>query len=223
MGGELHHCVKVLRTSIGETVEIVDGKGGVGIGQLESFDKRQAHIQLDNPLLKMPKAALPILAIAIPKNPSRWEYFLEKATEIGVSEIIPLICKRSDKSKIREERNHQIILSAFKQARQLYLPDLHSPTSILDVLSNEKYSDLETYIAHCEQDGQHQNPYLGVLHQRKSTSIILVGPEGDFTSDEIEAAKSKGYQAVSLGDSRLRVETAGIVACNIIKCIDQLT
>jgi 16S rRNA (uracil1498-N3)-methyltransferase len=215
-GTERHHCVKVLRTVLGEEVEIVDGKGGLATGRLISGDKRSAIIELTGQVVIQPEIPMPTIAMAIPRHPSRWEYFLEKSTEIGVGEIIPLVCARSDKSRIREERSRQIVLSAFKQSRRHYLPRLADPVEFSKILES---AYPERYIAHC---GDTAADFLGDCHKKGKKAIVLIGPEGDFTAEEISLAEEAGFGSVSLGDTRLRVETAGLAACTILRCIDQL-
>ncbi len=214
-GKERDHCIRVLRMQVGDEVELVNGSGDVHVAELKEADKQQARFHI---LRSTHHEALtvPDVAIAIPKNPSRWEFFLEKATEIGVGRIFPLLVTRSEKRRIREERNSQIIQSAFKQALHHYMPLLNEPIALQDLLQRkDDYHQL--FIAHCASG---ETPYLGHVYQRREKSLIFIGPEGDFTTEEISLATETGCQPVSLGASRLRVETAGITVCNIIQCIE---
>lgn len=211
-GKEKEHCIKVLRTQIGEELEIVDGKGNVFLGELKSSNKSTATITISNKLevtALLPKVSI---AICIPKSPSRWEWFLEKATEIGVHKIIPLIAKRSEKKHIRKDRNEQILLSAFKQSGHLFIPELHEPIAFSKMINNCSEWN-QKFIAHCEED---EKFFLGDKYKKGENAIILIGPEGDFSPEEITLALENGFKPVSLGNSRLRVETAGVVASGII-------
>jgi len=144
------------------------------------------------------------------KNTSRFEWFLEKATEIGVSEIIPLICERTEKQKFRHDRVKGICVSAILQSQQTWLPVLHEPIKYVeDINSTKEKRELQKFIAHCDdQTGKRNLSTLKPL----SHSTILIGPEGDFTKDEIQFALENEFIPVSLGETRLRTETAGVVA-----------
>jgi len=219
---ERDHCIKVLRTVTGEEVEIVDGCGGLWRGILDHYDKRNAIVKLEKKMEIMPASfeyRRPVIATAIPKNHSRWETFLEKATEIGMEMVVPIVSDRSEKSNVRMERSRQIILSAFKQSRQLYLPEIRPVIKFADLVNEYSSFPSEKYIAYCSSE---ENPHLGVMHKGGLHSIVLIGPEGDFTSEEISLATGKGFTGVSLGSGILRVETAGIMACNIIQCSAQI-
>ena len=151
------------------------------------------------------------IAISLLKNTNRFEWFLEKVTEIGVSEIIPLICERTEKEKFRHDRMNQICISAMLQSQQVWLPVLHEPLP----LSNQtikQFIHQQKFIAHC-YDGYKQQ----LNHQTiNPSSLILIGPEGDFTKAEIELAMQNNFVPVSLGETRLRTETAGVVAAAIL-------
>jgi 16S rRNA (uracil1498-N3)-methyltransferase len=216
-GSEKEHCIKVLRTQIGETVEVVDGKGNVFEGQLSSSEKLTATLTIIKKLAI--QAILPAISvgICIPKNPSRWEWFLEKSTEIGVNKIMPIISKRSEKPTIRKDRNEQIILAAFKQAGQLYLPQLAQPIAFEKFIQTSEFNFAKKFIAHCEEN---ERTFLADKYKKGEEAIVLIGPEGDFTSEEIKLAVQKGFEPISLGNSRLRVETAGVVAVGMINWLN---
>jgi 16S rRNA (uracil1498-N3)-methyltransferase len=150
------------------------------------------------------------IGISLLKNTGRFEWFLEKATEIGVTEIIPLLCERTEKQHFRYERMRQIVISAMMQSKQTWLPSLQEPAPVAKVFNASTY-DIK-YIAHCEDELK--SPLADFRKPRKAQ--ILIGPEGDFTSDEISAAREKGYVPVSLGETRLRTETAGVVAAVLL-------
>lgn len=150
------------------------------------------------------------IAISLLKNTSRFEWFLEKATEIGVTEIIPLLCERTEKQHFRYDRMKQILISAMMQSKQAWLPVLHEPTVFSEVITSSVYQS--KLIAHCEDEAKQSiKDFLG------SNSIqILIGPEGDFSQGEISLALQNNYKAVTLGNTRLRAETAGVVAATLL-------
>jgi 16S rRNA (uracil1498-N3)-methyltransferase len=150
------------------------------------------------------------IAISLLKNTNRLEWFLEKATEMGISEIIPLLCQRTEKQQFRFDRMNQILISAMLQSQQTWLPVLQQPTKIEEVIA--KAVDTQKLIAHCEETNKQQILQLAITKEVQ----ILIGPEGDFTTTEINLALHKGYLPVSLGDSRLRTETAGVVAAALL-------
>ena len=216
-GKEKEHCIKVLRTQLGEQVEIVDGQGSLFVGELGESDKHTAIIRHLSKVNQYTDCPLITIACCIPKNASRWEFFLEKATEIGVKKIIPLIAKRSEKSNIRHDRNEQILISALKQSGHLYLPELEAPQKLNDFIKSVKDPTVVKFIAHCDE--QHKE-FLGHQYKKGEEALILIGPEGDFTPEEIKLALSHHFKPVSLGASRLRVETAGIVAAGMINWVN---
>jgi 16S rRNA (uracil1498-N3)-methyltransferase len=151
------------------------------------------------------------MAVAPTKNNDRFEWFLEKATEIGVHEITPILCERSERKTIKYERYDKVIQSAMKQSFQAYLPKLNPLTTLSDFLKEDTEGML--FIAHCENSEKYE--LKRTLAPDKPTTI-LIGPEGDFTTEEIKKAKARGYLPVSMGKTRLRTETAAIVACTTV-------
>ena len=145
------------------------------------------------------------------KNVSRFEWFLEKATEIGVGEIIPLICERTEKEKFRQDRLQQILISAMLQSQQCHMPLLQEPLAFNKAV-NLNFE--QKFIAHCTDE---KKAPLSTQSKRSTSSLILIGPEGDFTNIEIELALNKKFVPVSLGENRLRTETAGIVAATLLQ------
>ncbi len=219
-GKEKEHCVRVLRVKEGEEVEIVDGKGSVFVGELMQVNKKEAVVEIRKQTEhELENSNHLTIASCVPKNSSRWEWFLEKATEVGVERFMPLISSRSEKKNIRRERSEHIILSAFKQSGQLFLPKLEDPIAFNDLLDSDTHLRAQKFVAHC---GHEDKVHLANRYVKGNDAIILIGPEGDFTLEEISAAKEKGYFPVSLGDSRLRVETAGVVSAGIINWINAI-
>jgi 16S rRNA (uracil1498-N3)-methyltransferase len=218
-GDEAYHAIKVLRCQPGEQVETINGKGQLFSAVIESVQKDSiflCEVTLQQEIFSNPNKLS--IAIAPTKNPSRLEWFLEKATEIGIDQIYPVATTRTEKTNLKYDRLENIILAAVKQSKQLFIPRLHPIQSLEQAFSNFQMDSFSNYfIAHC---GDGQPPFLGQLYQKGTRALLLIGPEGDFTREEIESALNKNYQAVSLGSSILRVETAGVVACTIVNAIN---
>lgn len=207
---ELHHCLQVLRAKDGETVEIIDGSGHLWEAELQIVSKKQVFIPLKKVLTEETSNNAPcILAVALTKNIDRIEWLLEKATELGLKEFYPIITHRTERKQTRMDRLEKIIVSATKQSERLWKPILHEPIDFKDFLQKE--NQYSKYIGHCE-DEESKTPFSDV-YQKGQSAVVLIGPEGDFTEEEIRSALSKGYTPVSLGDARLRVETAALAAC----------
>lgn len=202
-----HHASHVLRMRSGDLLQLTDGRGTLHRCRIDEMDKRACRLTLlDTQYIAPPGASLH-LAISFTKNPSRIEWFLEKATEIGVQSITPLLCRRSEKVHQKTERFEKILVSAMLQSQQAYLPLLHPPTPLDAVLQG---SEEVKCIAHCVENGERRS-LQEVLQPQKNT-LILIGPEGDFTPEEITSCLPV-CEAVSLGQKRLRTETAGLFAC----------
>lgn len=204
---EFHHCCKVLRQKIGDTIEVTNGKGTFATANIQSISKRSATLQITSTRKKEPTKTKVILAIAPPKNRTRWEWLIEKTVEIGVTDIIPMITKRTERHKLNEDRTHKILRSAALQSMRSYHPTLHPVLEFSQVLNSE-FSTGSKFIASFSED----NPFLTSLNPTHQQSIILIGPEGDFTEDEILAAKEHSYSCVNISRNRLRTETAAVVA-----------
>ena len=208
--------IQVLRKKAGDKLHFIDGVGGIYEGEVMEVHKKQCVLSIlqHTPAYNQRKVHLHI-AIAPTKNINRLEWFLEKATEIGIDEITPILCDRSERKKIRNDRLEKILLSAAKQSLKAYLPKLNELTDYQSFIKKE--NDNLKYIAYCNDDN--------LNHLKKEYSIpqnvtILIGPEGDFSEKEIQLALENNFKGISLGDSRLRTETAGIVACHIINLTD---
>jgi len=214
---EAQHLTKVLRGRIGDKVEVLNGNGFLYEGKIANLQKHEVQIEITQ-VLKEQEENLNKLSIAIcpTKNPSRLEWFLEKATEIGIVNIFPIISERTEKATLKHERLQQIIISAAKQSGQLFFPTLHQIQSLKEFQQSPNLLFDSFFIAHCEDEKQH----LKNLYKKDKTALLLIGPEGDFSSKEIELSINKNYIPVSLGNSILRVETAGVVACSIIQMMN---
>ena len=214
---EAQHLTKVLRGRIGDKVEVLNGNGFLYEGKIANLQKHEVQIEITQ-VLKEQKENLNKLSIAIcpTKKPSRLEWFLEKATEIGIVNIFPIISERTEKATLKHERLQQIIISAAKQSGQLFFPTLHQIQSLKEFQQSPNLLFDSFFIAHCEDEKQH----LKNLYKKDKTALLLIGPEGDFSPKEIELSINKNYIPVSLGNSILRVETAGVVACSIIQMMN---
>ncbi len=210
--------LKVLRKKEGDELVIVDGRGKRYAAILKSIDKKSSLLTIKS----LFEAKFPItqvdIAIAPTKNIARFEWFLEKATEIGISNIFPILCEHSERSRIRLDRLDKIIVSAMKQSNRLFLPSLYELNKFDTFLSGYQHNG-QKFIAHCEDQPKRQ---LSTNYQKHQDVLILIGPEGDFSTAEIEMAVSARFEPVSLGDYRLRTETAGIVACHTIQLLNEL-
>jgi 16S rRNA (uracil1498-N3)-methyltransferase len=208
---ESKHATKVLRKKKGDTLNFTDGKGGFYKAEITIADTRKCKLQIISTEKKEKQHNYYLhIAIAPTKNIDRFEWFLEKATEIGIDEITPIICNHSERRIIKPARGNRILLSAMKQSLKFHLPKLNEIISLKDFL--KKDFEGAKYIAHCE-DGK-KNELKTVSKAEKS--LILIGPEGDFSPKEIELALQNQFKAVSLGTSRLRTETAGILAVHTV-------
>lgn len=207
------HVVQVLRMKIGEELNLTDGKGSLLQCQIVDDNRKQCRVVIqsktDNP---KPQKQITI-AISLLKNTNRFEWFLEKATEIGVTEIIPLLCERTEKEKFRFDRLNGICISAMLQSQQTSLPLLSEPVEYKKWIG--KLTASQKLIAHCENEQTKQ--LLSTAQLLSVDPLICIGPEGDFTPAEITMALDNGFIPVSLGETRLRTETAGVVAATLLK------
>ena len=208
---ESKHATKVLRKKEGDILNFTDGKGGFYKAEITVADTKKCRLQIISSEQKPKQHNYHLhIAIAPTKNMDRYEWFLEKATEIGIDEITPIICEHSERKVIKTERCNRILLSAMKQSLKLHLPKLNETITLKDFLKQDFEGN--KYIAHCE-DGEKTE-----LRKEEKTekTLILIGPEGDFSPTEVELALENQFKTVSLGGSRLRTETAGIVAVHTI-------
>jgi 16S rRNA (uracil1498-N3)-methyltransferase len=206
------HISQVLRMQEGEQIIITNGKGYTLNSTIVSADKKKTKVKITGKQFSERPIPQNTIAISLIKNNNRFEWFVEKAAEIGISKIIPLICRRSEKANFKMERTKSILISAVLQSQQSWLPELSKPIKISEVIKNEKYD--QKFIAHCVDDEKKE---LKNLSRTMASKIILIGPEGDFTEEEIQKSIQQNYIPVSLGETRLRTETAGIVAAVLLK------
>ena len=211
---ESKHITRVLRKKEGDILNFTDGKGNLIVSEITSSDTKKTRVKVIEKIKKEKGHDYYLhIAIAPTKNMDRFEWFLEKATEIGIDEITPIICDRSERKVVKIERCNRILLSAMKQSLKFHKPKLNEAISFTDFIKRD--FDGSKYIAHCEKGKKIE------LKDRKTEkkTLILIGPEGDFYPTEIEKADNNNYQAISLGNNRLRTETAGVVAVATINII----
>jgi 16S rRNA (uracil1498-N3)-methyltransferase len=207
------HITQVLRMKAGEPVLITNGKGTVLTAGILSPDKKKTEVQIIRQNFSPYPGPEISIAISLIKNTHRFEWFAEKATELGIFSIIPLLCRRTEKTHFRSERIRSILVSAMLQSRQAWLPAISEPRKITDLIKEDGYG--LKFIAHCAEE--ERTDLKDIPGGRGSSAIILIGPEGDFTQEEIADSVRQHYVPVSLGATRLRTETAGVVAAVLLK------
>jgi len=210
------HIIQVLRMKKGEALTLADGKGNLMSAEIIDDHKKRCGVRITGTQFIPADPRRITIAISLLKNSNRFEWFLEKVTEIGVQEIIPLICERTEKQKFREERMQNILISAMLQSKQPWLPVLHSPLVYEMIFSKEEIMHTsQKFVAHCMEDQKRK--LADLVNESLPSQIILIGPEGDLTAQEVQLAVENHFDGVSLGDTILRTETAGIVAATILR------
>lgn len=216
---ESAHAIKVLRLKEGALIDIIDGKGLLCSAKIAAANAKHCEFQIiEKKIMQKTNVRYLHIAIAPTKNIDRFEWFVEKATEIGVSNISPVLCRYSERKTLKIERLEKIIVSACKQSQQFYFPNIKELTGFEEFIISASNNSAQKFIAHCLQT---EKPYLKDVCLPDKDTIILIGAEGDFSSEEIELAEKYGFVAVSLGNSRLRTETAGVIACATFQFVNQ--
>jgi 16S rRNA (uracil1498-N3)-methyltransferase len=214
---ESHHAVKVLRLQRGDKINLVDGNGTLYKAIIADVNPKNTRVSIEETIPEFEKRSYQLhIAISPLKNTDRFEWFLEKATEIGIDEITPLVCKRTEKKGFNFDRAKRIIESAMKQSIKAYCPILNSPVIFSDFINRNNLST--KLVACCE--GERKS--IGEVYKVNENVTILIGPEGDFTPEEVASAQTNEFIPVTLGNSRLRTETAGIVTCHSVYFINNL-
>jgi 16S rRNA (uracil1498-N3)-methyltransferase len=201
------HCAKVLRHQLKDFIKITDGKGVLYNSEIINITKNQTICNIISKEKSSGDTAPLIIGISPTKNPNRIEWFVEKAVEIGVVEIAFFNAVRTEKKNINQTRMQKIAVSAMKQSLNLNLPEIHYFKNLDMLIENYKHADVDKFIAYCDGPTEH----LAKSYGKTRGAILLIGPEGDFTAEEINKSLGNGYYPVTLGSSRLRTETAGIV------------
>ena len=212
------HIIQVLRKQVGEQVQLTDGMGNLLTAEIINDHKKKCGVRITDAQHTPAPACQITIAISLLKNASRFEWFLEKATEIGIQAIIPLLCERTEREHFRYDRMQSILISAMLQSQQSWLPVLHQPVSYEQLFREEDVAAIsQKFIAHCMEDTRlalHQQ-----VQRTQPSQIILIGPEGDFTAAEVSLALQHQFVPVMLGNNRLRTETAGVVAATLLKIV----
>ena len=213
---ESGHIVKVMRRNSGDILMVTNGLGQLFTTEIVLASSSKCMVKV-NSFANQESIGYEIhIAVAPTKMNDRYEWFLEKATEIGITEITPIICERSERKTVKNERFDKIILASMKQSASCYLPKINEAIALKDFL--EKEFEGQKFIAHCEDS---EKKLLKNVLTKNLHTLILIGPEGDFTENEIKLAKNNNFIAVSLGNSRLRTETAAVVACHTVSLAHQ--
>jgi 16S rRNA (uracil1498-N3)-methyltransferase len=199
---------------IGELLQLTDGMGTLVTAEITDAHKKHSAVRITDSQFVPRAERKASIAISLLKNANRFEWFLEKATELGIQEIVPLICERTERQHFRLERMQAVLVSAMLQSQQSWLPQLHEAAPFNKFLERSE-SNTQKFIAHCADTSDKKD--LGSLVNTATDRIILIGPEGDFTEAEIELALQHEFIPVSLGSTRLRTETAGIVAATLLR------
>ena len=213
---ESWHCTSVLRLAEGGTIHLTDGIGNLYECMIQLADPKKCVVNVVSIQAEYMKRKNHLhIGIAPTKSMDRFEWFLEKVTEIGIDEITPVFCAHSERIRIKTERLQKILIAAMKQSLKAYLPKLNEPAD-LKSLFNQDFTG-QKFIGYCESAEEDE---LQKVYHRGANALILIGPEGDFSQEEIVLAKKQGFLPISLGKSRLRTETAGIVACHTITLLN---
>jgi 16S rRNA (uracil1498-N3)-methyltransferase len=215
---ESRHCITVLRMTRGDRLKLVDGNGNLYEGILSDPDPSGCRVTITSVTKDFEKREYRLhIAISPIKNQERFEWFIEKSVEIGVDVITPLICRNTEKPGIKKERIENIIISAMKQSLKAFRPALNEPVTFGAFINSDP--DGIKMIAHCNL--AHERKKIDLIYEKTRDAVILIGPEGDFSEEELSLAFNNGFKSIHLGTSRLRTETAGIAACHSVYFINQ--
>ncbi|MBK8808562.1 MAG: 16S rRNA (uracil(1498)-N(3))-methyltransferase [Bacteroidales bacterium] len=213
---ESKHCIRVLRKALGDKISLVDGKGTFFTAEIINDNPKHCVVAVIDKTSQVNRSEFINIAIAPTKNTDRIEWFLEKCTEIGINSIYLMKTENSERTNIKTERLEKLIISAMKQSLKAHKPLIHELITFNELLkATSGYA--QKYIAYCDEAPE--KVFLPDVYKKGSKTIVLIGPEGDFSATEVALAKKIGYKVVSLGESRLRTETAGMVACTIMNCM----
>lgn len=214
---EAQHCTRVLRLTTGDEITLTDGKGNFYQAEITAATNKRCFVSIKETVFQEPLWPCHLhIAMAPTKNMDRNEWFAEKATEIGFDELTFLNCRFSERKVIKTERIEKILVSAIKQSLKAQLPRLNEMIDF-DTFISQEFSE-QKFIAHCYEG---EKPLLKDSLRKGEDALILIGPEGDFSEEEVEKAVQKGFIPISLGKSRLRTETAALVACHTMNLINQ--
>ena len=217
---ESRHAVKVLRFEEGDTLHITDGRGNLYRCEVASAHQKHCLVRVVEHFAEFEKIPYNLtMAVAPTKNIDRYEWFLEKATEIGVAEFVPIVSEHSERKVIKSEREEKVITSAVKQSLKAYHPQLAEITPF-DKLVRKEFSGRK-FIAHCG-DAIKEKKYLASTLRKGEDALVLIGPEGDFSPEEVRLAVENGFEEITLGTQRFRTETAAVVAVDMVSIVNNL-
>lgn len=215
---ESWHCTKVLRKKTGEKIHLIDGKGNFYEGILELISEKKCTATITSgPIAQSKRNYYLHLAIAPTKQIDRIEWMIEKAVEIGCDEISFIACKNSERSVIKTDRILKIVESAVKQSLQAFIPKINDLISFTEFIKTRQAD--EKWIAHCYDSSKTE---INKVNFKNKSSLVLIGPEGDFTKEEVDVALQQKYQTLSLGANRLRTETAGLYVCQAASILSSI-
>lgn len=215
---ESKHIVKVLRKKTGDILDITNGAGNFFRAEITIASPSGCSVKIVEVTTEKELPYRLHMAVAPTKLNDRFEWFLEKATEIGITEITPIICDHSERKVIKEDRYERILQSAMKQSLKAFIPKLNTAISFSEFIALQTDYEGEKYIAHCEETSRFS---LKQKLKKGGSNLILIGPEGDFSTSEIEKALEAGFAPVMLGESRLRTETAAVVAVHSVAFVNE--
>jgi 16S rRNA (uracil1498-N3)-methyltransferase len=216
---ESKHCVRVLRLSIGDKIQLIDGNGGWYEAEIIDDNQKRCTVTILQTQKEVGKRNWQLhIAIAPTKNMDRLEWFIEKATEIGIDEISLLDCANSERTIVKTERLNKVVISAMKQSMKAYLPKVNEVLSFEKFIASTKDFNGQKFIAHCHTS---LRPHVKSLYTTQQNVLMLIGPEGDFTIEEVKLAVNNNFKEISLGTSRLRTETAALYACTTINILNE--
>jgi 16S rRNA (uracil1498-N3)-methyltransferase len=215
---ESKHIIRVLRMIKGADVRLIDGQGNLYEGIISDPDQKRCTIKVTGRIYDFEKRNYRLhIAISPLKNPERFEWFVEKSVEIGIDEITPLVCRNTEKPGIKSDRVNNLIISAMKQSLKATRPVLNDTCNFKDFIKTDLKGIM--MIAHC--DDSIERTKISDVYSKNENAVILIGPEGDFSKEEINSAIKSKFSPVHLGPSRLRTETAGVAACHSIYFLNQ--
>jgi len=217
---ESKHCIRVLRLVIGDKIVLIDGKGGWYNAVITDENPKRCVVKIVEVQQKTGHRTFRLhIAIAPTKNNDRMEWFIEKATEIGIDEVSLIECKNSERNVIKTERLEKVAVAAIKQSLKAYLPKINELAAFKKFIDSVTNFNGQKFIAHCNEAVS--KVHLKTLYTKGEEALILIGPEGDFTPEEVKLALSNGFKEISLGSSRLRTETAALYCCTVINVLNE--
>ncbi len=218
---ESKHAIRVLRLAGGDVIQLNDGKGNLYTATVAEDHPKRCTVHITDIQKEYGKRNFRLhIAMAPTKNIERTEWFLEKAVEIGLDEFSPVQCEHSERVVVKTERLHKIVISAMKQSLKAYEPVLHEAQGLTAFINSSNTFAGQRFIAHCDRKTSEPG-LLKNQYKRLNNALVLIGPEGDFSAEEINLAIQNGFVPISLGKSRLRTETAALVACHTINLINE--